>query len=276
MEFTEEQKSIIVKYDKILQEYLEHPVTAYENSLENHRTKHKEFFDEILKLYHFTEYICEMYITPNLSEHQQIIREFLVKASQTTLSIHHCLFNGLVLDAATLCRSLMELSINVSLIVEKDLEIRLELYKNIYHVQKYFAFKENVFETSPQEKEEIIKKYNLYKDNYRNKNPKQWAWSLFKDKLNGREPTLFHICEYLGDHQLGMYKNLYNILSNSVHSNSGMYAIAGITYDICAFTAYYCSEIYLQIAYCLKIKNYDEICFYFSNFSVILNDSKES
>lgn len=282
---TEQQKAIKVKYDNLLHKFLEINLSKREENVDESTKPHREVIDQLYKLYNFTNFFYdEYYLVLEPIELKIVMGDLLIKAAQTVYAVYLTLDKYLERDAATLCRSLLELYLHVMLMFEKDTDERIELYKNFFIILKYKEFKRGKLKIDDEdEKKRLIENYEKYKDNYNPGNATTWYWKLFKDELdNGREPNLYMVAMRLGGHSEIMFKNLYSVLSKTTHPNPAGANILNMADNIGCFTIIFCCEIYQHVIDYYKIKDYEELIEYFTIFYEVcfkeqnLNENGES
>lgn len=247
--------------------------------VEVNELKYHEILENLRRFYLFTSYLSDKAMA--IKSDEDIILTLYTNACLNLYSVYQNLKNGLISEAAIIFRSLFENYVNVSLIFEKDVSKRIDLYSNFYYVEVWRQMKRNErllmrglidsIDLKPEFVQLIESKYKSVKDNYHPKNPNHWAWLIFKDRLN-RNPNLFDICKYLGKSYEVDYVKIYSTFSSISHSspikqntlkkdnvvtNSPIYNNSIISLGSLAIS--YCSKTITEIINHIKIKDYEEI-----------------
>jgi len=221
------------------------------------------------------------------------------KAALDFLGIYHCLYQGLEIQAQIIYRSLYETYIYNEFIFKEDTEERVKLFYNFQFIVRW-----NHIQISMKNNPEYIermkineKRLELYKEyydrfiyDYNQKRPYHWAYKIFKEKLNGRNPSLLDICKYLGEHFVMEYNSVYGISSTNIHPSSILgdyFTVPGENVNLSInapryndeiinlglMSMLYCSYTILKIIKYFEIENLDEISLYIKHYtSIALNE----
>lgn len=221
---------IIEKYNKELSLYSNEILPYFNKYVSKNQKHYKKIIDALFNFYMLNAYLLDKGILIPTPLNDPIMFIF-AKSSLTLLGMHSCLKNGLIIDGATLLRSLFEPYIDLKLILEADTEDRLILYSNYRHISNWLTLdnQRNHLREGKMTQEnfnkvfsaERIKKfedeYDKVKDNYHPKHPYSWAWKIFKKKDNSRNPSFKTICKKLGKEK--EYEDLYATMSIVAHSS---------------------------------------------------------
>lgn len=226
-----EERDIINKYDLLLENFISSLKQSPENLIARRRAEYEDLLKKLWRFYLFSNYISSDVLKPVQTQRESILILY-TKASLNFLGIYSCLSNGLELDATTLLRSLFETYINVELIMERDTDHRLTLYREFIHVERYNNLKSNeellqkgIIEKLPVDntlKMKIENDYMNVKNNYHPKFPHSWYWNIFSTNNKSKNPSLKAICEHLGTEFELDYLKCYNPYSISAHSSASI------------------------------------------------------
>ena len=223
-------EAIIQKYEEILSEYYKESQIIIDRYIKEKRRPYTKLLKGIYEFYIFCSYLLDEKIIKPSAEND-IILGLYSKSCLSLYGIYSCLKDGLASEAASLLRNLFETYLNVKLILEFDSDYRIRLFNDFKYVQRYLSIKQNQdllskgliteerFEkTYPKQLiDETYNKYDEIKDNYHPKIPYSWAWAIFKDKINGKNPSVRTIAIHLGEEF--DYVKLYSTMSIPVHSS---------------------------------------------------------
>lgn len=283
---------IIQKYDRIIKDYYDHAINDVFPILNNKRKVYDFILNKLNSFYFITTFISSKCGMKTKNQSEDAFFTIYNKAALDLLGIFHCLYNGLEIQAGIIYRSLYESYINCIFILKEETEERIKLFYNYQfigrweHIQnslknnpKYIEEMEIPAEKLKQFKEE----YELLINDYNIKYPYHWAYKIFKDDLNGKNPSLFTLCKSLGEEYVKEYNSVYSISSNQTHPssivgnhfifkeqdsniniNSPMYNDGIVSTGI--LSLYYCGNIILEIIKYFKIDNLDEILTYIKSF----------
>jgi len=267
------EKEIIEKYDKLLQQFLDNNLSKRDKTIEGDTKQYREIINQLNKLYNFMHFVYDEYLLKEPhSVYKAVMYDFVLKAGQTTYAIYLCLDKFLERDAAVLCRSLFELHLTVSLILEKDVEDRIALYMNFFPILKYKEFDRGKLKIEDEtEKKLLIENYNKFKDDYKAKNPNSWCYKILKDEIENpkKDPNLFDIASYLDkihpDYDnlfTKLYNNTYSAFSMAIHSSVGSSNLLNISDAVGCFSISHSSQILKNVLGHYKVKDYEELIKY--------------
>jgi hypothetical protein len=145
--------------------------------------------------------------------------------------IYHCLNNGLLIQALQLFRPCFEAFMTIILIFEKDELERETLYGNYVHIENWELLNrekklvlEGIYTVRGFEKKypkhletSILMNYEKFRGDYHPKNPRHWAWKIFKSELNGKNPSSKDIAHHLQWDD--KYFSVYSIYSKYLHAS---------------------------------------------------------
>lgn len=223
-------EEVIQKYEDKVSKYHTESQILFQEYIKEKRKPYNKLLKGVYDFYIFCSYLLdEKIIQPN-SENNTIFGLYS-KSCLSLYGIYSCLSEGLSSEAAALLRNQFETYLNIKLILESDIDYRIRLFNDFKYVQRYLSIKQNqnllskglikeerFNKTYPKQLvDETQKKYDEIKHNYHPKIPYSWAWAIFKDKINGRNPSIRTIAIHLGEEF--DYVKLYSTMSISVHSS---------------------------------------------------------
>ena len=215
-------------FEKVIKEiddYIKKTEQPFKNIKIEKQKRYEKHLYNLEYFYFVTNYISSMRFEAKKNE---VLINLFTKSALDLYGIFYCLKNGLEIQAQEIARCLYETYLTVELLTKEDIEARLKLFNDFQHVQRGNQLKFHK-ETDPNADlhsfglsneyiESIEKKYIEVKDNYNPKNPINWAWFIFKDKLKkNQNPTLLDICKYLGNDYVKEYIITYPTLSITTH-----------------------------------------------------------
>lgn len=270
---TEHQKEILEKYDKLLQQFLDNNLSERDKTIEEDTKPYRDIINQLYKLYNFMHFVYDEHLLKEQhSVYKAVMYDFVLKAGQTTYAIHLCLDKFLERDAAVLCRSLFELYLTVTLILEKDVDNRISLYVNFFPIIKYKEYDRGKLKIEDEaEKKLLTENYNKFKDDYKAKNPKSWCYKILKDEIEDhkKDPNLYDIATYLDkiypeqkNHFSILYNNTYGAFSMAIHSSVGSSNLLKISDAIGCFAISFSSQIMKNVLAHYKVKDYEELIEY--------------
>lgn len=227
-------KEILEKYDKALQEYADKLLPAFSKHLQSQSAPFDPLFKKLFYFYIFCSYLADSNLFPGYGKYT-CLQTLYAKASLSLFGIYSCSKDGLVTEVAVLLRSLFETYLNVKLLLKEDSEKRLNLFEEFSFVEKWNSLQANKkllkdgkitkdsFDKTftPALVKEIEEKYSIVKSNYHPTQPYHWAWKIFKDETKDqRNPTIRFIANKL---DLSYdYVKVYASLSISVHNSPNL------------------------------------------------------
>lgn len=227
-------KEILKRYDRALQDYANKIISGFQNCLGNQRRSSQPFLNGLFHFYLFCSYLVDSNLFPN-DEKYTSLKILYAKSPLALFGIYNCLQNGLVTEGAILLRSLFETYFNVKLILKNDIEERLKLFDEFRFVEQWNNLQANkkllknsklskdTFDKTftPSLVKEIEEKYSLVKSNYHPNLSHHWAWKIFKNETKDqRNPSIAFIADKL---DLGSdYVKVYGTLSIPVHNSASL------------------------------------------------------
>ena len=277
-----DKSNVIANYSKILDSYISKYSEPFKQILDSQRSKHTFILSRLYRFYYFSTYISDLKIAAK--GHDRILLTVFAKCSLDLLGIFSCLNNGLEIQATVIFRSLFESYINVELMLRENADERIQLFAEYEHVQRWnhiqshkklyekgyedkFDMPEEDLEVYKQNYDQVISKYNV-------KRPYHWAWKIFEQTLNGQNPSLRSICEYLGPEFEKDYVQAYGTDSMIAHGspilkdyfttretnrtvNTPKFT-ESVNY-LGALTIVYCSAVIKSILKYLKVNQYADL-----------------
>ena len=292
--------NIINKYDKILKDYHDGVLSEIFPILEKQRKKYNSILNKMNDFYFLTNYISEHGGLETKNDFEKAFLTIYNKAALDLLGIYHCLYQGLEIQAGIIYRSIYETYVYNDFIFKEDTEEKAKLFYNFQFIERWNHIQKSM-KNNPKyiEKMKIDKKrlelYKKYYDrfiyDYNPKRPYHWAYKIFKEKLNGRNPNLLDICKYLGEYYVREYNSVYGISSTQTHPSSILgdyFTVAGENVNLSInaprykdgiinlglMSMLYCGRTILKIIKYFKIENLDEITIYIKHFIGIALDER--
>lgn len=293
---------IIKKYDNILKNYHDHVTQVVLPVLDRQRNNYDFILSKLNSFYSVSNYIsskCEM---KTKNQNEDAFFTIYNKAALDLLGIFYCLFNGLGLQAGMIYRGLYESYVNCFFILNADTEERIKLFYNYQFIERWCHI-QNSLKSNPNYIKEMSipddileqykEEYGLLINDYNVKYPYHWAYNIFKDKLKGKNPSLFTLCKSLGAEYVKEYNSVYGISSKQTHPssiignhftfreqdcniniNSPIYNDGIVSSGV--MSLYYCGHIILEIIKYFKVVNLDEISIYIKYFiDIAFEESRE-
>lgn len=261
------------------------------NFQKDNQKKYEKYLDGLKNFYFITNFISS---TGFKAEGEKVVLQNLfTKACLDLFGINYCLQHGLEVQAQVIGRALYETKVTLELLLREDTKERLKLFHDFQYIQRWKQIEfhkefisEKDFNSLGLEKEyiELINnKYDEVKDNYHPKNPINWAWKIFKDELNNRNPSMLEICKYLGRKYLKEYVMTYPTASITSHPNQILVdyfakvvdeknvifnspKYTNLTKTIACISLSDCAVITISILNYFKIPDYEIIIEYIKSF----------
>src|SRR5438552_6226706 len=173
---------IINKYDKIGKEYHDSMMKSNFPDYKDDLKKYSPILRKVSSFYSFMNYISSLKITTN-NQYNTVLLGIMSKSSLDLYGIYTCLLNGLESQAAVIFRVLFEMSINIDLMFQKDVDERIKLFYNFGNIQRYTHYQKQMeldsnYSTSMKMKPEYIEflkqHYEQYINDYNTKRPYSW------------------------------------------------------------------------------------------------------
>jgi len=241
LESEELKNQVIDHYKNELNKYKELVGPSLKRLLDEERSPYLKSLNALYDIYMFQNYLLD-YQSEYFNElGNQTLSLFFSKVSGDIFSLRQCLMIGQLVSASSIERNIFETYVNTKLVLEKDTELRSQLFEEYQHAllwERVKSYKKYLLELENDDlmnndKMNSEKEYfeNLYKDvdieiietnyqkvkqNYHPKYPHNWAWRLFKDELKGNNPTLSFICKKMGVYS--DYLHVYATASLAVHN----------------------------------------------------------
>jgi len=213
-----------------LNEYENQKMAFLKAHIQDSGAKYKKFVDSLREFYILALFLGEKkFQSPQFKESR--IKQLYAKSALDAYSVYLCLMNGLNIQTASIIRSQFETFVAISTIFSGNVQFNTKLYDNYQYVEKWLdmrskqklvannnlAQKEYAKYFSAESQKIISDQYSNYKEYYHPRKPYHWAWFIYKDELNGRNPNLRNMAEGCG--LKDDYDRLYGLLSISVHSS---------------------------------------------------------
>jgi Family of unknown function (DUF5677) len=228
------EHEILTKYDTELQEYVRRVDPLFTDYLAKERTPYQPVLQYLFKFYFFMSYLVENGLVPN-DDKNVALRVILGKASLSLFAIYNLLNNGILTEASSSLRSLFEVYVNLKLILDKDVDVRMKLFENFEIVEKWNNLNSNLdlmkagnlsleqFDKtmSPSTVRKIQSDYESIKADYHPRKPFHWAWKIYSGVLpGGGNPSLRFIADKMG---LSFdYVKVYSPTSIAVHGSANL------------------------------------------------------
>lgn len=294
-------KIVIDRIEKELDEYFKAIYPGYSKLISSERDPYLKHIDSLSHFYFYLNYLLDKYKDFFNAKPADAFILFYSKIASDAISIRQCLLLGQLISAISIERNIFETYVDTRLIIEKDTKERLVLYSDYEFIQiwlkqleyqNYIDELEKKVDIDEEEKEtleslkrhldglisneempRILENYNRVKDNYHPKYPFHWAWKIFKDDRNGRNPSISSICKSLGIYN--DYLQVYVTNSFAVHNSplmknfldrgKGISSIPNFSQSIIPITAIsmnFAIETIKLILSCIKFPDLIEIEFY--------------
>ncbi|MFH1850775.1 MAG: DUF5677 domain-containing protein [Candidatus Neomarinimicrobiota bacterium] len=214
--------------------YEKETVTIFEGYLKERRSCYDRLFSNMYKLYILFNFLVDDQHVLDLEKAKTPIAILYAKTALSHFGIYHCLFNGLIIEASILLRSLFEIYVDVKVILEKDVEDRIPLWYDFKYITRKKQLDKNLelLESQKISLEQFESTYPLHrvkkaneeyenvKANYNNGKSNHWAWSIYSNiaRAQNKPITTKFICEQLGISS--QYVKVFSALSISTHSDS--------------------------------------------------------
>ncbi len=281
-------------YSRELHNYSTTVIDPFNKYMENGIIPYRPFLRRLFDYFLFLSYCSDKRFIPD-GEKYSPIRILFAKGSLSFYGIYISLSNGLVTEASTLLRSLLEVDITLKLILEKDTDERLELFKNYQTVEQWLNIQSNLeLVASGKESKETFDKtfdsklivqveeeYNRIKSNYHPDRPYHWAWKIFSNgdkKINN--PSIKKMAEHVG-HEID-YIKVYGATSLSAHGSHNLINILSQNGSVSLSPAFnkmiytdgclaldYISNILLSTVEYFNFQDPEEITFFNHNFILL-------
>ncbi|MBC8401300.1 MAG: hypothetical protein H8E14_07415 [Candidatus Marinimicrobia bacterium] len=211
-------------------DYFEEFYREITNRLVNGRKKRKTVIQGINNLYILYHFLIDKKGVLKTECSQNALSVLYVKCMHSINGIYLCVNNGLITETPALLRTLFEAYLTIEIILEKDVESRINLwyeYSGIIrkhylddikdsYLKKEISKREYRELISIDQEKKVIKNYMNIKSQYNNgKRNTKWYWSLFNNVLDRQNNKT--ISEYLG--LKDDYNSFYNTTSKLIHIN---------------------------------------------------------
>jgi hypothetical protein len=284
-------QEILQFYDTELQQYANRVVAPFGQYIEKNLAPYRPFLKYLFDYYLFLSYCSDKGMIPAEAKYSPI-RVIFAKCCLSYYGVFISLQNGLPTEAVISLRSLLEAFINIKVILEKDTDERLKLFRNFQFVEKWFNIQANLKLVSnnvisqvdfdkafdPKFVSEMDIEYHKIKADYHPVRPHHWAWKIFSDgNPNANNPSIRILAKHVGL-ELDFVK-VYSSTSLSVHGShnlintlaeGGSISIApkftNMIYTDGCLAIDYMSHVFQMIVRYFKFDNPDELDFYINHF----------
>ena len=196
----------------------------------NERKRFDVFLQDIQNFYIFSGFLLDTFDI-DFNKDTIPLMSLYIKAALSLFAIVTCLGNGLLAESFLITRTIFENWLTVKVIFEDSPLDHLELYRDYEHVEHWLAIERHYDLVSkgllemkkldehydPELRKQVKVDYEKIKDNYHPKIPYHWAWKLYKDKTDGRNPSVRFLAERFG--ALRDYYQIYSSSSAIAHSS---------------------------------------------------------
>ena len=134
-------KKILKKIETPVQEYCNTIFPEYWNYIEKEKKKYNKFLNRLFDFYLFSSYLVDSGLFKDRPDYDYPLTVIYSNAAINYFGSYKCLESGCISESAILSRSLFETTVNLKLILEKDTEMRLQLYQDYKYVSKWLNLK---------------------------------------------------------------------------------------------------------------------------------------
>ena len=238
-------ENILKEINDDLNKYFSFIYPGYKDNLDKERKPYLKHIDSLSEFYFYTNYLLDKYKNFFATIPSNAFSLFYSKIASDVISVRQCLLLGQLLSAVSIERNIFETYVDTKLILAANTEERLNLFADYEYVQiwlktneyqKFIDQLENKENRNQKEEEtlnsvkehlagllgneqlpQVLENYERVKENYHPKFPFHWAYKIFKDERNGRNPSLSSICKSLGIYH--DYLQVYVTNSFAVHNS---------------------------------------------------------